>query len=278
MLTTTIQNWLKQTLGGFQGEIHQSGANSRGFLIQAASQSFFLKCYPKNATSAIRIEREINFIKHCQQQSIANVATVIASSIEHYCVLFEFVENNLLDHDKRVNQSYVLQSFDFIKAINQVANKNLTLASESAHRVVDFQTIVESRLSALAILQLNKKLPDDFAEAFKEKIQFFLQKVQRYYQQIKPLNYHELQLLPLISPSDFGFHNALLVDDRYYFIDFEYAGNDSVWKFICDFFAQPAYPVDLDYIKHVTAFISWQTIEDNSQSFCYVYQFTLFWI
>jgi hypothetical protein len=52
-----------------------------------------------------------------------------------------------------------------------------------------------------------------------------------------------------ISPSDFGFHNALLrPDGRLTFIDFEYAGWDDPAKTACDFFCQPAVPVDGKYL------------------------------
>jgi hypothetical protein len=47
-----------------------------------------------------------------------------------------------------------------------------------------------------------------------------------------------------LSPSDFGFHNALMDDKaRLRFIDFEYAGWDDPAKLVCDFFCQPAVPV-----------------------------------
>ena len=47
-----------------------------------------------------------------------------------------------------------------------------------------------------------------------------------------------------VSPSDFGFHNALLgTDGTLKFIDFEYAGWDDPAKTICDFFCQPELPV-----------------------------------
>jgi hypothetical protein len=48
-----------------------------------------------------------------------------------------------------------------------------------------------------------------------------------------------------ISPSDFGFHNALLGgDNRVRFIDFEYAGWDDPAKMVADFFTHPGVPVD----------------------------------
>jgi hypothetical protein len=46
-----------------------------------------------------------------------------------------------------------------------------------------------------------------------------------------------------VSPSDFGYHNAILADDgQLRFIDFEYAGWDDPSKLVCDFFCQPARP------------------------------------
>lgn len=50
-----------------------------------------------------------------------------------------------------------------------------------------------------------------------------------------------------ISPSDFGFHNALTDEARTGFIDFEYAGRDDPAKLVCDFFCQPEIPVPLEY-------------------------------
>jgi hypothetical protein len=51
-----------------------------------------------------------------------------------------------------------------------------------------------------------------------------------------------------LSPSDFGFHNALLDDaGRTTFIDFEYAGRDDPAKLVCDFFCQPELAVPLTH-------------------------------
>jgi hypothetical protein len=55
-----------------------------------------------------------------------------------------------------------------------------------------------------------------------------------------------------VSPSDFGFHNALVSPDgQATFIDFEYAGWDDPAKLVCDFFCQPAVPVSR---RHFDAF------------------------
>ena len=52
-----------------------------------------------------------------------------------------------------------------------------------------------------------------------------------------------------ISPSDFGFHNAIETDQgKLIFIDFEYAGRDDPVKMICDFFCQPEVPIPHSYL------------------------------
>ena len=57
----------------------------------------------------------------------------------------------------------------------------------------------------------------------------------------------------IISPSDFGFHNAIVKSDgTLTFIDFEYAGWDDPAKLVGDFFAQVAVPVGSE---HLTGFI-----------------------
>ena len=53
----------------------------------------------------------------------------------------------------------------------------------------------------------------------------------------------------IVSPSDFGFHNALADGRNLSFLDFEYAGRDDPAKLVCDFFCQPEVPVPQTYFS-----------------------------
>ena len=54
-----------------------------------------------------------------------------------------------------------------------------------------------------------------------------------------------------LSPSDFGFHNALrAADGSLRFFDFEYAGWDDHAKTACDFFSQVAVPAPMDFLDY----------------------------
>ena len=57
---------------------------------------------------------------------------------------------------------------------------------------------------------------------------------------IKKTNFWDIQRNGLIvSPSDIGPHNMIKKEDKYYFIDFEYAGLDNPNKTILDLICQP---------------------------------------
>jgi Phosphotransferase enzyme family len=57
-----------------------------------------------------------------------------------------------------------------------------------------------------------------------------------------------------LSPSDFGFHNSIFGrGGKLRFFDFEYAGWDDPVKTVCDFFCQPAVPVDHALLPEFTA-------------------------
>ena len=68
-----------------------------------------------------------------------------------------------------------------------------------------------------------------------------------------------------VSPSDFGFHNALKTPDgRTRFFDFEYAGWDDPARMLCDFFCQPAVPAPLDYLVRFAASVSADSEEPDA--------------
>ena len=54
----------------------------------------------------------------------------------------------------------------------------------------------------------------------------------------------------IISPSDFGFHNAIIGDDgKFNFLDFEYGGWDDPAKTVGDFFSHLALPVPVENLE-----------------------------
>ena len=54
----------------------------------------------------------------------------------------------------------------------------------------------------------------------------------------------------ILSPSDFGLHNVLLVSKKIKFLDFEYFGWDDPAKLICDFILHPSMSLNIDQKKY----------------------------
>ena len=66
----------------------------------------------------------------------------------------------------------------------------------------------------------------------------------------------------ILSPSDFGFHNALESEGVLRFLDFEYAGWDDPAKLICDFVCQPDLPLHLEFAHY---FVQRMNVALNSE-------------
>lgn len=86
-----------------------------------------------------------------------------------------------------------------------------------------------------------------------------------------------------LSPSDFGFHNALWRGGKIIFLDFEYFGWDDPAKMIVDFLLHPALPMQIS-AAHKTRYVGglighFKEIEDLSERTQIVYPlFALKWI
>ena len=71
----------------------------------------------------------------------------------------------------------------------------------------------------------------------------------------------------VLSPSDFGFHNALKdTQGRLWFLDFEYAGWDDPAKLLSDFFCQPQVPVSMEHASRFVGAMTQVTGESSLEA------------
>jgi hypothetical protein len=159
----------------------------------------------------------------------------------------ELVQGTRLTLDQ-VNERYVQQAIEFYLRANQQlddpATRALLPASESCFSIDEHLMKTEIRVNRL---REGIQIADDVDREAQELIM----------EKLLPIWYKTLQkiggsldksetseVLPLkercLSPSDFGFHNALLQNDgTLRFLDFEFAGWDDPAKLIIDFANQP---------------------------------------
>ncbi|WP_081310467.1 phosphotransferase [Pseudoalteromonas luteoviolacea] len=272
MLAPPVIDWLEQTLQqhNLQCTPVTGGANNLGVKIEAGGQTWFLKCF--EATHLNTRQKQLN--EFMFSQAIYNAGTLatpkpIAINATHNVSLFEYIAGSKVE---QATSSAITAAISFVKSINSSAPKQaLNIASESADSLLGFADIVKNRLAKFSHTRL------DNAQLYCE-LQLTLNNIRDRYNTVTqeiPTHWTKKIDQNVVSPSDFGFHNAISRDNQFYFIDFEYAGMDTAWKLFADFFSQPAVPVDIAYANKFLSLAIFQPLKLNPQDTLKVFELTL---
>jgi hypothetical protein len=227
------------------------GANNRVYRVGVDAGAALLKYYFRHPEDPRdRLGAEFAFARFAWDGGVRALPRPLACDAAAGLGLFEFVAGRPLLPEE-VDDWAVGQALDFTGDLNRArlraSARSLPKASEAcfsledhfalvARRVERLQTIavtgdVDAEAEAFARTELAAAWPDVLGAARAHARACRLP--------AEPLDPSEW----CVSPSDFGYHNAILAaDGRLRFIDFEYAGRDDPAKLVCDFFCQPALP------------------------------------
>lgn len=226
----------------------QGGRNNKVFRLDADGKSFLLKSYFfSHQDSRDRLYHEFSFTNFAWTCGIYNVPKPFASLPERRFALYEFIDG--LPANQRVTtEEDIHQASNFILSLNRHRTNNLALelpaASEACFSIEEHVINTTKRVNRLSQIEIS----DDFDQSAKECIELILKplwcEVSNFIDMAKKKNLLIGRRLSFeerwISPSDFGFHNAVEEKGgRLRFIDFEYAGWDDPAKLLCDFANQP---------------------------------------
>lgn len=255
-------------LGG-EVELHPltGGGNNRVFRAEAKGSNFLLKVYFQHpGDRRDRLGTEFAFSQFAWENKVRALPQPLACDRQKGLGLYEFVRGRRIE-PQEVTAETVEQALNFYLEINrykQVAEARiLPQASESCFTLEEHLQCVERRLVRLQTVEA-------FSEFDRSAVEFIHSELFEVWREVRSrvieqANQWSLQLEAEIalldrclSPSDFGFHNAILSDSgQLRFLDFEYAGWDDPGKMVSDFFCQPAVPVSLNYYsKFVEAVVS----------------------
>jgi hypothetical protein len=173
-----------------------------------------------------------------------------------------------------VGDDFVRQALDFFQAVNALRShedaQQLSLVSEACFTVNDHCCRVQQRLDRLRRIEANSDLDAQAVRFVEESLLPAWQSViGTLRERAKVWRVATGEPLPpedwCLSPSDFGFHNALIrADGRLVFLDFEYAGWDDPAKTVADFFCQPACPVPDAYFDRFTRTVVANAVDPES--------------
>jgi hypothetical protein len=232
----------------FRLEALVAGGNNRVFRVRTGSDSFLAKWYyHSEADARDRLRSEFSFLQHAWRCGIRCIPRPIASAPGPHIGLYEYVEGRrLAPHE--ITESRVLEAAALFAALNEPSSRRmadaLPDASEACFTVDEHIAMVDARLARFAAADAESSIDREAGRL----VEWLREAWARHKRRILSQSARPAERLPAawrcLSPSDFGFHNALLRSDgTLCFLDFEYAGWDDPAKAFGDFFCHPGSPV-----------------------------------
>jgi hypothetical protein len=226
------------------------GANNRVFRLTTTSgNEAVLKAYFRHPDDPRdRLGVEFAFARYAWTAGVRCLPQPLAYDDPSGLGLFEYVRGRRLLPEE-VDEAAIDQALRFFTALNESRHGSdaarLPLASEACFSVEDHLACVRRRLERLTTLPVCTDLESEARTLVQGNLIPAWNEIEAEVRRAQPLG-RDVQLAQaerVLSPSDFGYHNALLAEDgRLRFLDFEYAGWDDPVKLVCDFFCQPAVP------------------------------------
>ncbi len=234
----------------------KGGANNRTYKVEGKPPSVLKIYFQHENDKRDRLDSEYKFATYAIKQNAA-APRPLGRHKELNAGLYEYLGGKPITV---VDAKLVKEAIEFFERINlnrdNAEAKALPQASEGCFSIQEHVDLVDGRVERLDGIQNH--------EAIDREARFFVQdtlvpawaKVKKNLQGL-PM---ERVLTPgekCLSPSDFGFHNALIdAEGRVRFFDFEYAGWDDPAKTIVDFFCQPKVPVPMEFFELFASRIS----------------------
>lgn len=229
------------------------GKNNRVFRVVVNEKQFFLKSYfhhPEDQRE--RLKTEFSFSNFLWENGVKNIPKPIVCDLKFQLGLYDYIEAKKIV-EKELTASLVQQALDFFITINRYKEKSqaqdLPVASEGCFNFRDHLNLVQDRMARLQNLKEEDSVDKEAKDFIVRQLTPVWEKIRRNILGATSLTDEKRCL----SPSDFGFHNALLTPTgKIYFHDFEYAGWEDPSQVICNFFCQPTLPVPKTYFLEFT--------------------------
>lgn len=227
-----------------------AGRNSRVHRLRAGNASVVVKQYfLEGAEPSARQRREYDGLRFLWKSGVRTIPEPLWNDSERGALVLTFIEGPPAA-ETPISSADIHAAVEFLAALRETSRRpgarDLADATDAAFRFRDLADGIEERIAALvregqapATLErplqelLEGGLPSAFAKASRHAEGFLGD--QTLAMQARTL-----------SPSDFGFHNAIRAGSGLSFVDFEHFGWDDPAKTISDFVLHPGMDVASD--------------------------------
>jgi len=228
------------------------GGNAQVFVLEAGGETLrhVVKFYFRHpADPRDRLETEFAGFSFLWRQGITNIPRPVAVNRKESCAIYEFIEGKkILPADITMEDiKYAVDFLSTLKGLNNIARSyHIAFASDACFSISAIVAGIEGRLALLSKIKAKGQEYEELGSFLGEDFKPFLGVLTQWAQGRcaeehisfdSEISWDERTL----SPSDFGFHNAVRArDGRIVFLDFEYFGWDDPAKMIVDFLLHPA--------------------------------------
>jgi len=234
-------NTLERLCGGINNQVFRCGDGARKWVIKGYA--------PAQSGQRDRMQAEQQFLQFASEVAPGFTPALIHTDEDRRCVVLENLEGNAFPEGMPPPAEAVESAVRFFKLLNReprLARESIKLdAAEGFLSLRQHLANVQERLDAMSCEHVETSTKP-LAEALLQKIRRELAQVEEKTSSLIKQGF-ALESIDLdqrcVSPSDFGFHNAISTDTGIRFIDFEFAGWDDPAKAILDFILQPRVPV-----------------------------------
>lgn len=252
---------------GFRGPFHffqlPGGANNKVFCVKEADgNTLVLKHYFHHPSDQRdRAKAEFSFSNFAWENGVCVIPKPYGYDGKSQLGLYEFISGRTV-LPTEITEGTVQKASQFIQKLNHYRNlpsaQELPNAAEACFSFAQHLKCVERRLETLRLTEQQSKIDQEAIRFLNGPLtQTWIQTRDTALQNVEKAGFSFHKELSwkdrCLSPSDFGFHNALVTTKNdYRFFDFEYAGWDDPAKLVCDFFCQPALSIPLEYFELFT--------------------------
>lgn len=229
----------------------QAGGNNRVYRVDCPGSRALLKEYYQEAGQRDRAAGERAFAEYATARGLP-VPRPLARTAGFG--LYEFIEGRRLEPGE-ASWERLGQALDFLVQLNRdrTGAERLPEGAEACFEPGAHLRVVDRRVASLLSVDSEGEVAIQAARFLRGELKPLWERVrERAEAALSGMTGPEPDAR-IVSPSDFGFHNALLTNRSLYFYDFEYAGWDDPAKTVCDFFCQPAVPAPRAYMGRFVA-------------------------
>jgi len=232
------------------------GMNNSVFLCRNKNVSWVIKGYPiQKPGQRDRMQAEVDILRYSAQIAPGFTPLLLQVDAVRRCAVMEHIPGIVYKEGYRPCEKDIKLAFDFFLSLNS----NLTIASEMVgmDAAEGFLSLKEHMVNVFERLSImgTEHLPREYQkEADRLRQQLCALAEDSSVRLEDKINTGAVEdaicaEVRCVSPSDFGFHNAIRVGKGIKFIDFEFAGWDDPAKVCIDFALQQRNPVDLRPIE-----------------------------